>query len=171
MSNGPILVVPYSTVWPAEFVREKQRLIEAIGAWMVDIEHIGSTAVPGLAAKPTVDILIAIDSLENSAHLITPLKKLGYTYIPEYEVDLPERRYFSKGSCAEDAFHLHIVEKDTTFWRRHIAFRDYLRSHPVEMQQYARLKIDLADQYQADRSGYTDAKTAFIKAIEEKAFA
>jgi GrpB-like predicted nucleotidyltransferase (UPF0157 family) len=170
MSSDPILIVPYSTVWPAEFEREKQRLHEAIGTWTVDIEHIGSTAVPGLAAKPTVDILIAIDTLQNSVHLISPLRKLGYTYVPEYEVDLPERRYFFKGSCAEDAFHLHVVEKDTPFWRRHIAFRDYLRAHPAEMQAYARLKIDLADQYQADRSGYTDAKTAFIKAIEEKAF-
>jgi GrpB-like predicted nucleotidyltransferase (UPF0157 family) len=171
MSDGPILVVPYSSVWPGEFEREKEKLLTAIGKWVVAIEHIGSTAIPGLAAKPTVDILVAIDNLKNGPQIVGPLKRLGYVYVAEYESELPERRYFYKGSCAEDSFHLHVVEKNTSFWHRHIAFRDYLRTHPIEMQAYARLKIDLAAQFKTDRSGYTDAKTSFIKSIEEKALA
>ena len=97
------------------------------------------------------------------------MTRLGYHYVPEYEVDLPERRYLYKLHNGEHTFHLHMVEPESEFFRRHIAFRDYLHSHPEAVEEYAELKRKLAKEFGSDRAGYTDAKTEFIQRIERKA--
>ncbi len=169
----PILVVDYDPRWPQMFRDEKQRLEDAVGAWLAGVEHVGSTAVPGLAAKPIIGIMPALRSLDDTPHIIEPMRRLGYQYFPEYEGDLPERRYFRKP--AGEAFrgagthHVHMVEAASDFWHRHIAFRDYLRAHPEAAAEYAALKRRLAAQYAAHREGYTEAKTDFIRGIEAKA--
>ncbi|MEK7247869.1 MAG: GrpB family protein, partial [Chloroflexota bacterium] len=139
----------------------------AIGEWAVAIEHVGSTAVPGLAAKPIIDIMPAIRSLADARHIIAPMEALGYEYVPEFEDDLPERRYFRRG--VPRSHHVHVVETTSTFWRRHLAFRDYLRAHPETAAEYAALKRRLADGYGSDSGGYTNAKTEFITRIERLA--
>lgn len=93
-------------------------------------------------------------------------QRLGYEYVPEYEADIPDRRYFRKGPAGARTHHLHMVEYGGDFWERHVLFRDYLRAHPEVARQYEELKRDLADRYGRDREGYTDAKTAFIKGVE-----
>lgn len=165
----PIIIKPYDPEWPESFIRESSLIKLSIGSYVSVIEHIGSTSVPGLAAKPVIDMLIGVKSLADSPRFVPLLEQLGYLYVPEYEVDLPERRYLYKQQDGEDSFHLHMVEPQSSFFRRHIAFRDYLRSHPAEAAEYASLKLRLAREFGSDRSGYTDAKTEFIQSIERKA--
>lgn len=137
----------------------------------MQIEHIGSTAIPGLAAKPTIDILIGIKDLEGAGGIIPLLQSAGYVYVPEFELDMPERRYFYKGRKVEDDFHIHMVELESPFWKRHLAFRDHLRLHLDEVKAYEELKLALAKKFRDDRNGYTDAKTEFITRIEKAALA
>jgi len=169
----PIIIVDYDPRWPQLYKEEKARIIAALGRWLADIQHVGSTAVPGLAAKPIIDIMPALRSLDDTPRIIEPMRRLGYQYFPEYEDDLPERRYFRKPPG--EAFrgggthHVHFVETTSDFWRRHIAFRDYLRAHAGAAREYAELKRRLAAEYAADREGYTEAKSDFIRGIEAKA--
>lgn len=162
----PVLLTHYDPIWSEKFNKEKQNLLSAAGKFLTRIEHIGSTAIPGMVAKPTVDILAAITSLQEAKTLIKVVSSIGYIYVPEFENELPERRYFYKDSADEDAFHLHVVELDSPFWKRHIAFRNYLRTHPDEADAYAELKIKLANEHTTDRNAYTDGKSEFIHRIE-----
>jgi len=162
----PVLLTHYDPIWSEKFNKEKQNLLSAAGKFLTRIEHIGSTAIPGMVAKPTVDILAAITSLQEAKTLIKVASSIGYIYVPEFENELPERRYFYKDSADEDAFHLHVVELDSPFWKRHIAFRNYLRTHPDEADAYAELKIKLANEHTTDRNAYTDGKSEFIHRIE-----
>lgn len=164
----PVVIVPYNTEWINLFQNESAMIRLVIGDYISSIEHIGSTSIPGLAAKPIIDMLIGVKHLADSPSFIPLLVGLGYHYKPEYEKDLPERRYLYKVEHGRDTFHLHMVEPDTAFFTRHIAFRDYLRTHPATMSAYASLKYDLAQKFGADREGYTDAKTDFIKDVERK---
>lgn len=165
----PVVIVPYNPDWVNQYNNEAALIHEAIGSYLASLEHIGSTSVPGLASKPIIDLLAGMNSLADTPVIVPLLRDLGYTYKPEYETDLPERRYFSKHIAGQQSFHLHMVEPDTQFFRRHIAFRDYLRTHPEYAAEYAALKMDLAKQFGNDREGYTDAKTDFIKKIENRA--
>ncbi len=164
----PVVIVDYDPEWPARFEEERAIIEAAIGPRTVAIEHVGSTAVPGLGAKPVVDIMVGIDSLADAAACIEPLGAAGYTYYPDHEAEMPERRYFDVQSGTRDA-HLHMVEYGGAFWRRHLAFRDYLRAHPEAAAEYDRLKRDLAAHYGSDRDGYTNAKTEFVQSIERLA--
>ncbi len=170
MVSGPsIAIVDYDPNWPALFEAERGRILSATGHLVVVIEHVGSTAVPGLAAKPVIDIMAAVRHLDDARKCIEPLHAVGYEYVPEYEAELPERRYFHKGPSGDRTHHLHMVELTSDFWKRHLLFRDYLRAHPGTARQYQELKRRLAAQFGADRSGYTEAKGPFIRAVEEKA--
>jgi sirohydrochlorin cobaltochelatase len=164
----PVVIVDYDPQWPARFEEERALIRSAIGPHVVAIEHVGSTAVVGLGAKPVIDIIVGIRSLADAAHCIGPLAAVGYTYYPDHEAEMPERRYFDVQAGPRDA-HLHMVEYGGAFWQRHLAFRDYLRSHPEAMREYDRLKRELAAHYGSDREGYTNAKTDFVKGIEHLA--
>ena len=170
-----IVIADYDPRWPAMYTEESARVHDAIGEWLVGIEHVGSTSVPGLAAKPTVDIMPGLRSLGDSPHIVEPLQRLGYRYYPEHETVMPERRYFALPAGDEHRgrrrFQLHIVETTSAFWRRHLAFRDHLRAHPETAAEYAALKRRLAAEYGSDRVGYTGAKTEFITRIESLALA
>ena len=164
-----VVIVDYDPQWPILFEEEKVRIIGVIGHAVVAVEHIGSTAVPGLGAKPIIDITVAVHRLADAQDCILPLQGLDYEYVPEYEAEMPDRRYFRKGPPGARTHHLHMVELATDFWERHLLFRDYLRTHPEEARQYEQLKRDLAARFDSDRSGYTEAKTSFIRSVEEKA--
>jgi len=161
----PVLVVPYDPAWPQLFAAEAVRLRAAIAPYISVIEHIGSTAVPGLAAKPVIDILIGVHSLSDAPHFIPPLQALGYVYIEELEKEIPERRYLQKVTATAHTHHLHIVEPDSAFFLEHVHFRDVLRAHPEVAAEYAALKLRLAAQYRHDREAYTRAKTDFIQKV------
>jgi GrpB-like predicted nucleotidyltransferase (UPF0157 family) len=170
---GEIVIVDYEPEWPAQFEAERLKLAAALGEYALAIEHIGSTSVPGLAAKPIIDILIGVRSLADAdAHCIEPIVALGYEYVAKLEEMMPFRRYFRRLSqTARDprkhTHHIHLVEITHPFWERHLLFRDYLRSHPEARDAYADLKRDLAAQT-LDTAAYTDAKTAFIQDIEAR---
>jgi GrpB-like predicted nucleotidyltransferase (UPF0157 family) len=165
-----IVVVDYDSRWPAMFEAERARLLEVVGDWVAGIEHIGSTSVPGLAAKPVIDILIGVRALaEADAHCIEPICGLGYEYVPEFETVMPFRRYFRRLTPdGNHTHHIHLVEKESDFWERHLLFRDYLRAHPERAREYEALKRRLAPQF-SDVNDYAEAKTAFIRAAEIQA--
>lgn len=165
-----IEIIDYNSQWAELFEEEKSRILEVIGHIVVDIEHTGSTAVPGLGAKPIIDIMVAVTHLSDAEKCIEPLRSIGYEYVPEYEASTPERRYFHKGHPPkEQHYHLHMVDRTSDFWKRHLLFRDYLRSHPEVAQEYCELKKSLAIRYGLDREAYTIAKTSFIESIVAKA--
>jgi GrpB-like predicted nucleotidyltransferase (UPF0157 family) len=159
-----VQISDYDPQWPHRFAEESAAIRSAIGKWAVRVEHIGSTAVPGLPAKPIIDIMVGLHRLSDADHCLAPLAAIDYEYIPEYESAIPERRYFRKGPQTRH-FHLHMVEIESEFWNRHLAFRDYLRSHLQTAKAYEVLKRRLAASYQADREGYTEAKTDFIQSV------
>jgi GrpB-like predicted nucleotidyltransferase (UPF0157 family) len=164
----PVVIVDYNPIWVELFLKEKEKLVTAIGPFCASIEHIGSTAVPGLAAKPVIDILIGVHHLQDAPLFIPPLVELGYEYIPEHERELPERRYLHKIVGGLHTYHLHIVEPATRFYTVQLSFRDYLRSHAETAREYAELKKLLAARFTHDRSAYTEAKSGFIQEVLNK---
>lgn len=167
-SSIPVVVVPYDPAWPLLFEEEKANLLADIGQYVISLEHMGSTAVPGLAAKPVIDILIGVRSLEDAPLFIPPLVYRGYEYIPQYETTFPERRYLHRIVEGQHTHHLHIVEPTSEFYRTQLSFRDYLRAHPNVCKEYATLKFRLAKKFHNDREAYTDAKADFIQGVLAK---
>ena len=159
-----VIVVDYDASWPARYERERASIVETLGDVMegvAAIEHVGSTAVPGLAAKPIIDIMIGVRELPVGEGCVQPLESLGYEYRGELFPGIPGRYYFRKGNPR--SHQLHLVEHRSEFWQRHILFRDLLRKSPAVAQEYAALKKELAVQYRTDRLAYTEAKTTFIE--------
>ena len=176
MDDQRITIVEYNGGWVdyfVEFKQELQRVLQPTHHNLILIEHIGSTSVPNLAAKNMIDILIAAPSLQLVNNDWVPLlQELGYQYFPQHETVLPMRRYFSRKKGTLKAIiesHLHIVEPTSQFWREHIAFRDYLRTHPPECAQYEKLKKHNAELFPYDTGAYTDAKGDFITDCVKKA--
>jgi GrpB-like predicted nucleotidyltransferase (UPF0157 family) len=157
----------YSPMWPVVFAIERERLTRIFGADAVLIEHIGSTAVPGLGAKPIIDILLGTPDPAIVERKFAELRADGYRYVPEFEKAIPQRRYFVKPDGHPGYFHLHAVVVDTPFWRDHLAFRDALRGDPGLADEYWKLKRRLAARYPNDRAAYTDAKSGFIRTVIE----
>ena len=165
-----IRIVEYNPNWPEIFKLEIGKIKEKIGEYIASIDHIGSTAVEGLVAKPIIDILIGLNSLDEAQFCIPKLEELNYEYVPEFEDVLPDRRYFRKPPTGQGSrdFHVHMVEIKTYFWKRQLIFRDYLRKFPEVANEYGELKLKLATELQDDRTTYTDGKTDFILSILEK---
>ena len=162
-SDEPIRVVVYDPRWPELFAEEAALLDEAIGPWIVGgIHHVGSTAVPGLDAKPIIDILAGVRSLEESGACFEPLARLDYVYAP-YLHD--EMHWFCKPHPSRRTHHLHLVPTGSKRYRDELAFRDCLRADPKVANEYAALKRGLADRFEDDREAYTDAKGDFIGAV------
>ena len=127
------------------------------------IEHVGSTAVPGLGAKPVIDIVIGVPVLGLVEERIPALAAAGYEYVREYETQRSERRYFRKPRLGPRAFHVHCVVTASDYWNRHLAFRDHLRANPATAAAYGRLKRELS--IRVSKGEYTDAKGPFIAAV------
>lgn len=159
-----VIVSPYSEEWPDIFRQARQELLSVFEPVIVTIEHIGSTSVPGLSAKPVIDVLLGAEALSDVESQIEPLGGLGYTYVSKYEQALPMRRYFVKAPATSLRIHLHAVEFESRFWKEHLAFRDMLRSSAELRSKYQLLKLDLAQKYSHDKSAYTAAKGWFIQA-------
>jgi GrpB-like predicted nucleotidyltransferase (UPF0157 family) len=163
--NDPITVVPYDAAWPARFRIEGQLIRIALGDLAPHIEHIGSTAVPGLAAKPIIDILVGVRSLADFERHYDRLGIYGYEYIPEYERVLPDRRFFKRVVRGVRTHHVHVVEFNGLYWKRYMKFRDTLRGDTRLSVRYAELKRHLAARFRFDRDAYTNGKTGFVETV------
>jgi len=164
MSTQPsITLEPYDCRWPASFDMERQLLFNVLQRWLAGpIEHVGSTAVPGLQAKPIIDIMAGIRDLASSKTAIEALRPLGYCYAP-YKAEV--MHWFCKPSEFQRTHHLHLVPFGSGLWQERIAFRDALRASKDVRSRYSALKAALASKYKEDREGYTEGKTEFIKAV------
>jgi len=164
--EAPIHLVPYDPSWPSLFELERGILERAIEPWLSGpIEHIGSTAVPGLVAKPVIDIMAAVNSLDVSRPAIRVLVDLGWVYFP-YRAEV--MHWFCKPSPAFRTHHLHLVPLSSRLWAERIAFRDYLRRDPMGATEYAQLKRQLAERYEFDREAYTEAKGSFVQRVLDR---
>lgn len=165
-----VTVVEYRPQWPGMFEEEKLELLRAFsGEVSAQVEHIGSTAVKGLAAKPIIDIMIGLPDFSVADQFVTRIEALGYEYIKKYEVEMPFRRFFVKNLQGIRTHQIHMVEIGGEFWARHLLFRDYLRQNPEAAQRYSALKKQLAEREWEDVNEYADAKTEFIRSVENKA--
>lgn len=180
-AGKPIVIADYDPAWVARFQAERVAIYRACGRdAFVRVEHIGSTAVPGLAAKPIIDMMPGLRSLDDAPPLIALLEALGYEYVPEFERPIPEwndpgmpfRRYFRKDVNGARALHVHMVEAGSEFWVRHLRFRNYLRTEPAVARAYADLKRAIAAEFNAAltpasniNAGYTDRKTEFVEDV------
>jgi GrpB-like predicted nucleotidyltransferase (UPF0157 family) len=162
MTDEPIRIVPHDPRWAARFEQESVALTDAIGEWVDGgVHHVGSTAVPGLAAKPVIDILVGVRSLEESRTCFGRLGELEYLYFP-YRSD--EMHWFCKPNSNRRTHHLHLAPIDGERFRDELAFRDYLRAHRDVAEEYGELKRRLAQELRHDREAYTEAKGEFIRA-------
>jgi GrpB-like predicted nucleotidyltransferase (UPF0157 family) len=167
LKRGAVELFPYNNAWLKLFEVEKQRLLIALNGIISEIEHIGSTAIPSLAAKPLIDIIAAIDSLSDYRNAIKPLQALDYEFMPERV--FVDRVFFPKGPRENRTFHLSLVEKNSKQWVDSLLFRDYLRSHVDGREKYQLLKEKLAQHYANDRELYTKGKEEFISLTLELA--
>jgi len=162
LKSGTVRLAPYSRAWVRLFKKEAALLTEALGDCVpVDIQHVGSTSVPGLEAKPIIDIALTIHDFRRVSTCIRRLATIGYKYMGEY--GLPGRHFFTKGTPT--THHLHVVKDTSEHWRHWLAFRDYLRKHKDTAVAYDKLKRSLARKYRKNRDAYTSAKSAFVEKI------
>lgn len=163
MKSERVIIVAYDPAWPRQFEEERAILETIFAGSPTTIEHVGSTAVPGLGGKPVIDVMAGLSQLVEAESRTSALESAGYEYVQEYETQLPERRYFRKPRIGPRLFHLHCVIKESGFWMRHLAFRDYLRAHPGAAADYYQLKQELA--MRVKKEEYTEAKSPFIEDI------
>jgi GrpB-like predicted nucleotidyltransferase (UPF0157 family) len=157
-----IIIEEYDPQWPRTFESLRSRISAALGPMAVAIEHIGSTAVPGLAAKPIIDLDVLLCSDSDLAPAIAALASLGYEH--HGDLGIPGREAF-RNPLSGFPHHLYVCSPNRDEYRRHLAFRDHLRSHPGDASAYADLKRKLAAQFGPNRDAYTEAKTEFINEI------
>lgn len=166
LKRGTVQLIPYNPAWADEYNKEEANLRDIFGEALIDIQHVGSTAIPGMNAKPLIDIAVAVESLDVVDRFIPDLVKAGYEHMPERIT--AERAFFPKGPRENRTHHLSIIAAGSDEWTRHIGFRDYLRSHPEAVRDYNELKATLAEKYANDRYAYTAAKKSFIDSIHDK---
>lgn len=159
--RAPVIIDPYSADWSRRYEEEQTRLRRVLPPHF-RLEHIGSTSVPGLPAKPIIDVMLGASSLREIEEQIPRLESLGYEYISRHEAEIPARRFFAKPILRPRHFHLHGVARAGNLWTDYLALRDRLREDRSLAARYAALKSELAAKFGDDRAGYTDAKTEFI---------
>jgi GrpB-like predicted nucleotidyltransferase (UPF0157 family) len=165
MPEAPIQVVPYDPAWPTLFEHERAYLEVLLAPWRRGpIEHVGSTAVVALCAKPVIDVMVGVASLVESRPAIDVLCASGYQY-SDYRSDIIH--WFCKPSFAFRTHHIHLVPYESPVWHARLKFRDTLRRSPAIAAEYAALKLDLASKFEFDREAYTDAKAPFIIRVVE----
>ena len=165
MAAGRVSLLNAHEAWADEYELEKARILEAIGAHILDIQHVGSTSIPGVPAKPILDILVGVEDFEEAAVCIGPMRGIGYRY--RGENGIPRRHYFVKGDPR--THHVHMVERDSKDWRMTVLFRDFLKSHPDAAREYAEAKKHLAVKHAQDRCAYQEEKDRVVERIMERA--
>ncbi len=165
---NPVIVVNYDPNWPELFRSLRKRIADALGGLAEAVEHVGSTAVPGLAAKPIIDIDALLAREAPLPRAIERLASLGYVY--QGDLGIPERAAFLPPSN-QHPHHLYVCPPYSAEFRKHIAFRDYLRSHPKDAEAYADLKKALAERFRENRADYVAAKSEFVTGLTHRAIA
>lgn len=161
LESGVVRVVPYDPEWPRLFQAEARRLIAGLAPIPVVLEHTGSTSVPGLSAKPVLDMLAGfVEGAPVEAYIE---RLVGCGYVHRGEQGIPGREFFRRGEPR--AYHIHLTHIGSQFWREHLAFRDYVRTHPATREEYARLKYELAAKFPHDRTAYIDGKGPFVRQV------
>ena len=160
LSPGELYFIVVGTEWAALFSEDRSRIADALAGSSVDIQHIGSTAIPGITAKPVLDVAVAIRDFESGPALVPSLVALGYTYLGENGI--PRRHYFER----DGAYHLHIFEQESFHWLRHLRFRDLLLASPELAARYSQIKLAAARKSDGDRERYQDLKASFIEEIQ-----
>jgi GrpB-like predicted nucleotidyltransferase (UPF0157 family) len=163
LKRGIVELAPYSGRWPEMFRAERDGLLSRFGDAMLDVQHVGSTAVPGLVAKPIVDIAAAVQSICLVHNCVPSLEGLGYSYFGDR--DGHAVHFFAKGPEDRRTCYLHILEVANPRWASYLAFRDLLRSDAQARAEYEELKIELAKRNPSNRRAYTEAKSAFISGM------
>lgn len=160
----PIIIVDYNPEWPRLASIESENIKEAVGKEFISrIEHIGSTSIPGLCAKPTIDIILEVLEITNCDLIIEQLKRINYSYIPHPEKPAPHMMFakgYSTSGITQQTFHVHVRYPGD--WDE-IVFRDYLRKNQKVAKDYEKLKLILSEKFKNDREKYTDNKSTFIK--------
>lgn len=164
-----IEVTQYNPNWPYLYRQEARQIAAALANEIILLHHIGSTAIPGIQAKPVIDILAEVRDIERVDDYNQALMGLGYD--ARGENGIPGRRYFNKKTGSTHTHHLHIFQVGNSEIDRHLNFRDYLRAHPEEAQAYSQLKDHLAEKYRHDSVAYTEGKNEFVREIDRKAMA
>lgn len=167
LPRGVVRVVAYRPEWKTLFEEEAARLRALMGAAALSVEHVGSTAVEGMDAKPVIDLLVGVRDLEEARGWIPQLEARGYEFRPE--AGIPGRLFFAKGAREWRTHHLSLAEPSSDFYTKHLRFRDHLRAHPAAREAYRALKQGLAREFPTDRASYTAGKSAFIEHILELA--
>jgi len=161
LDDDEVRLVPHDDSWASQFDGETQRLLSVIGDWARGIEHVGSTSIRGMRAKPIIDILAGIAEMSEVFRCVAPLESIGYRYLGEY--GLPGRHFFRAGTPTR--IHLHIVEWQGRLWRRDLLFRDYLRAKTEARDRYSSEKSGLAERFAADRDAYQAGKEGVIQQL------
>lgn len=160
-----VIITPADPAWAVRYRIEAQLLRVILSELDPGVEHIGSTAVPGLAAKPVIDLLIGVPGLERFVPYAHRLAAYGYEYDPDQERVVPDRRFFKRVVAGVRTHHLHVVERNGPLWQRYLGFRDALRADPALALRYAQLKLTLAARHPEDREAYTAGKTSFVESV------
>jgi GrpB-like predicted nucleotidyltransferase (UPF0157 family) len=161
LPTGEVLLHAAHEAWAEEFLLEKARIIEAVGDHIREIQHVGSTAVPGVPAKPVLDILVGVEDFDEASVCVAPLENIGYCYRGEYGI--PRRHYFVKGDPR--THHLHMVERDSNHWSVTVTFRDFLNRDSNAANAYAEAKQSLAAKYSRDRAMYQREKDKVVERL------
>lgn len=167
LPSGQLQLSPYEPNWSRLFLAEKEQMLVCLGNHILNVQHIGSTSIPGMPAKPILDIGVAVTNFEEAAVCVPLLEQLGYSY--KGENGIARRHYFVKGNPR--THHLHMLEVTSADWKHHLLFRDYLRSNPKVAQAYADLKQTLALQFANNRDAYQVGKESFIQTVLQQAAA
>lgn len=163
LKRGTVELRRYRPEWKRRYEAEVERLRSIAGDRLLDFEHVGSTAVEGLAAKPIVDLLAAVENLDEATDLVAVLEAHGYEYRPNDGV--AGRLFLAKGPRSNRTHYLSLCERGNEYYRETVAFRDYLRNHPEAAAEYETLKRELADAHADDRDAYTAKKGEFVERV------
>src|SRR6266571_2396774 len=163
LESGVVRLVEYDARWPALFTAEEQRIRATCDALPLRLEHVGGTAIPGICAKPVLDMVAGRPRSSPAQDYLAAFKRAGYEHRGEQGV--PGREFFRRGQPR--AYHVHLVEEGSGLWRDYLAFRDYLRAHAEAARQFADLKRALAARFTRDREAYIKAKSARVQEILE----
>lgn len=163
ISKNTVTLCPFSQEWNLLFEQEKLSLYKTIGDYVVDIQHVGSTSIKDMPAKPIIDIVVGLKDFNDGFKLIDKIEALGYHF--KGSLGNSNRFFFWKGSEDNNTHNLHLTEYGDKNWNNQVLFRDFINSHPDYKDKYLKLKMELASNYKEDRSIYTQSKSEFIAAV------
>ena len=164
--GSSVVIVGYDPEWPLAFAAERERLRGELGNAVERIDHVGSTSVPGMAAKPIIDIQISVEAFDPAERYHEPLLGMGYIHRPD---DEPRHRFYKRELDDLTLFHVHVCESGKDWESDHLLFREFLKAHPIIAEKYGDVKREAASHFAADRDRYMDAKAPHLAGLMEEA--